>query len=175
MKRIKDYRWAMSFLLVIMALLIWKQHIGIKALTISVTNLKEMLLLVPPIFILMGLMDVWIPKDTLTKYMGEKSGVIGYFLALILGTIAAGALYLAFPIGLMLMKKGARLSVVLFFLGVWSTCKLPVLLFEIASLGLPFTLIHLAVNLPFSLLFALLIEKTEKPEDIKKIREKRLG
>lgn len=172
MKQVKRYRWSLALVLVIAALFIWKRSVGVAAFTLSVTNLKEMLLLVPPIFVLMGLMDVWIPKETLTKYMGKGSGITGYLIALVLGSVAAGALYIAFPIASLLMKKGARLSIVLFFLGVWSTSKLPVLLFEIASLGLPFTLIHLSVNLPLSLLFAFLIEKTEKAENVEAIREK---
>ncbi|MGO3609631.1 MAG: permease [Enterococcus sp.] len=172
MKQVKRYRWSIILFMVIAALVIWKRPIGVDAFMISVTNLKEMLLLVPPIFVLMGLMDVWIPKETLTKYMGKGSGVLGYLIALVLGSVAAGALYIAFPIASLLMKKGTRLSIVLFFLGVWSTSKLPVLLFEIASLGLPFTLIHVGVNLPLSLLFAFLIEKTEKTESVDALREK---
>ncbi|KNZ40872.1 permease [Acetobacterium bakii] len=160
-KIVKSYKWGIIFLLVMVGLYLYNQSLGIEAMSISLLNFKEMLLLVPPIFILMGLMEVWVPKETLTKYMGEGSGLKGLFIAFVLGTAAAGPLYIAFPIGVMLLKKGARLSNVLFFLGVWSTTKLPVLLFEVASFGLEFTLIHIGISLPLYLISAVLIERIE--------------
>lgn len=167
-KILKTYKWSIIFLAVMAGLYAYNQSMGIEAVGISLFNFKEMLLLVPPIFILMGLMEVWVPKETLTKYMGKGSGLKGLLIAFVLGTAAAGPLYVAFPIGVMLLKKGARLSNVIFFLGVWSTTKLPVLLFEIASFGLQFTLIHIGISLPLYLLSAILIEKTES-RDVSKL------
>jgi uncharacterized membrane protein YraQ (UPF0718 family) len=120
----------------------------------------------------MGLLDVWIPREVLTKHMGEGSGGRGLLIAFILGTAAAGPLYVAFPIGVLLLKKGAKLSNVIFFLGVWSSTKLPVLLFEVASIGLNFTLIHVGISLPLYLLIAYLIEKTESKETMQLLIKK---
>lgn len=44
-------------------------------------------------------------KETLMKYMGEKSGIYGILFSLLLGGIAAGPLYVAFPIAALLLKK----------------------------------------------------------------------
>ncbi|WP_373481839.1 permease [Acetobacterium sp.] len=167
-KILKANKWGIVFLAVMAGLYLYNQSLGIEAMGISLLNFKEMLLLVPPIFVLMGLMEVWVPKETLTKYMGEGSGIKGLLIAFVLGTAAAGPLYVAFPIGVMLLKKGARLSNVIFFLGVWSTTKLPVLLFEVASIGLEFTLIHVGISLPLYLISAILIEKTES-RDVSKL------
>lgn len=167
-KILKAYKWGIVLFAIIVGLYVYNQSLGIEAMGITLLNFKEMLLLVPPIFILMGLMEVWVPKETLTKYMGRGSGIKGFLIALVLGTAAAGPLYVAFPIGVMLLKKGARLSNVIFFLGVWSTTKLPVLLFEVASIGLEFTLIQVGVSLPLYLISAILIEKTES-RDITKL------
>lgn len=73
-----------------------------------------MLLLIPPIFVIMGLLDVWIPREVLIRHMGDGSGTRGLLISFLLGT-AAGPLYVAFPIGVMLLKKGAKLSNVIFF------------------------------------------------------------
>ena len=43
-------------------------------------QLSVMLMIVPPIFILIGLFDVWIPRETIIKLMGEKSGDKGMTL-----------------------------------------------------------------------------------------------
>lgn len=171
MKIIKEYKWSIVLIFVVFSLYFYNNSIGIDAVKITVSNLKDMISLVPPIFIIMGLMDVWVPKETLTKYMGKEAGAKGLLIAFILGTAAAGPLYVAFPIGVMLLKKGARLSNVIFFLGVWSTTKLPVLLFEIASIGLDFTLIHIFVSLPLYLFAAYFIEKGEHKSKISSIYE----
>ncbi|GMA98119.1 permease [Pelosinus sp. IPA-1] len=166
MKRLKAYKWAIIFLLVQIAIFFVNNTIGKNAFDITLSNLKEMLLLIPPIFIIMGLMDIWIPKETLIRYMGHGSGVTGLLIAFVLGTIAAGPLYVAFPMGVLLLKKGAKLSNVIFFLGVWSSTKLPIVVFEAASLGLNFTLIHIAISIPLYLLMAFYIEKSVSKEDI---------
>ena len=48
-----------------------------------------MILIIPPIFILLGLLDIWVPKQTMVKYMGEGSGLKGILLALFIGSAAA--------------------------------------------------------------------------------------
>jgi uncharacterized membrane protein YraQ (UPF0718 family) len=171
-KGFKTYRWSILFLVVIGIIYFYDHTIGLKSLTTAATNMKEMLLLIPPIFVIMGLLDVWIPREVLTKHMGEGSGGRGLLIAFILGTAAAGPLYVAFPIGVLLLKKGAKLSNVIFFLGVWSSTKLPVLLFEVASIGLNFTLIHVGISLPLYLLIAYLIEKTESKETMQLLIKK---
>jgi len=166
MKKLKVYKWAIIFFAVQIVIFFINQSIGKNAFNITLSNLKQMLLLIPPIFIIMGLMDVWVPKETLIKYMGQGSGATGLLIAFALGTIAAGPLYVAFPMGVLLLKKGAKLSNVIFFLGVWSSAKLPIILFEVASLGLNFTLIHIAISLPLYLLIAFYIEKSVSKEAI---------
>ena len=166
MKILKTYKWSILFLLIIFGLYCFKEKMGIAALQISISNLEEMLLLIPPIFIVMGLLDVWVPKETLMKYMGRGSGATGLLIAFLLGTAAAGPLYVAFPLGVLLLKKGARLANVIFFLGVWSSTKLPIVLFEVASLGVKFTMIHIGVSLPLYLLIAYIIEKTVSDDSV---------
>jgi uncharacterized membrane protein YraQ (UPF0718 family) len=166
MKLLKVYKWALIFLLVQIAIFFIDNDIGKNAFGITLLNLKEMFLLIPPIFIIMGLMDVWVPKETLIRYMGHGSGVIGLLIAFVLGTVAAGPLYVAFPMGVLLLKKGAKLSNVIFFLGVWSSTKLPIVLFEAASIGVNFTLIHIGISIPLYLLTAFYIEKSVSKEAI---------
>ena len=64
-----------------------------KALDSMAFQTKTMLLVIPPIFILLGLLDVWVPREKMIRYMGEGSGVKGTVLAFLLGSFAAGPLY----------------------------------------------------------------------------------
>ncbi|WP_243683779.1 hypothetical protein [Methanosarcina barkeri] len=101
--------------------------------------------------------------------MGEASGLKGVLTALFLGSAAAGPLYIAFPIAMLLIKKKAKLAYVLFFLGVWSTAKLPLLLYEISYMGARFTAIRIAVCVPLFLLFSLIIEKKHSQQKKKNL------
>ena len=166
MKILRVYKWALLFFSVQITIFFINNTIGKNAFNITLSNLEEMILLIPPIFIIMGLMDTWVPKETLIRYMGHGSGATGLLIAFALGTVAAGPLYVAFPMGILLLKKGAKLSNVIFFLGVWSSTKLPIVLFEAASLGVNFTLIHIAITLPLYILIAFYIEKSVSKEAI---------
>jgi uncharacterized membrane protein YraQ (UPF0718 family) len=118
-----------------------------KALEILSFQTKTLLLVIPPIFVLLGLLDVWVPRERMIRFMGEGSRVKGVVLAFLLGSFAAGPLYGAFPVAAVLMKKGANFTNILIFIGAWSTTKIPMLLFENAALGTRFTLARLAINI----------------------------
>ena len=166
MKILRVYKWALLFFSVQITIFFINNTIGKNAFNITLSNLEEMILLIPPIFIIMGLMDTWVPKETLIRYMGHGSGATGLLIAFALGTVAAGPLYVAFPMGILLLKKGAKLSNVIFFLGVWSSTKIPIVLFEAASLGVNYTLVHIAITIPLYILIAFYIEKSVSKEAI---------
>ena len=97
-------------------------------------------------------------KETLMKYMGKNQVYTeSYFL--LLGGIAAGPLYVAFPIAALLLKKGASIRYIVFFLGVWTTAKLPILVYEFSSFGATFTLIHVGFGLVFFYVMGVIFDK----------------
>ena len=130
-----------------------------------------MMLVIPPIFVLMGLLDVWVPKETMIKYMGEGSGIKGILLAVFIGSAAAGPLYGAFPVAAVFMKKGVKFSNILIFIGAWSTTKIPMLLFEIAALGTKFALTRLLVDIPGILIIAWILSKLLSKQEVRQIYE----
>lgn len=126
----------------------------------------SMLKIVPPIFLLIGLLDMWVPRETMIKLMGEKSGVVGILIALFIGTMSAGPLIAAFPVAQIMLKKGAKYSNVLFFLTVWASTKLPILFFQATALGLAYTIISNVTLLGVYLLGTIAIEKLMKKEEL---------
>ena len=120
---------------------------GSKAFALTVDNMLEMLSFLPPIFVLLGLLDVWIDRETMMKYMGEKAGLRGHLLAFLLGSAAAGPLYVAFPMAGVMLKKHASMMNVFIFIGAWSTTKVPLIMFETATLGFRFMALRLAFNI----------------------------
>jgi len=132
---------------------------GKSVLTIAESSFIQMIMVLPPIMLLLGLMDVWVPRETMMKFMGNNSGVIGVLLAIALGSVAAGPLYAAFPITGVFIKKGVKFSNIMIFIGAWCTTKIPTVFFELSALGARYTFTRMIVNLPFIIIIAYLIEK----------------
>lgn len=172
MDTIKKHKWSIVLSLVLIGMFIYNIDMGSKALNLSLSNVKTMLSILPPIFIIIGLLDVWVPKETMIKYMGQNSGFKGVGIALLLGSVAAGPLYAAFPIAAILIKKGARFAYVLFFLGVWSSAKIPLVIFEYTSFGGKFTFYHILSSLIIYLVGSILVEKVLSEESIDSIYTK---
>jgi len=129
-----------------------------KASEILSFQTKTLLLVIPPIFVLLGLLDVWVPRERMIRFMGEGSGLKGVVLAFLLGSFAAGPLYGAFPVAAVLMKKGASFTNILIFIGAWSTTKIPMLLFENSALGIRFTLARLIIDIVGIIVIAMAIK-----------------
>ena len=173
-KLIKRYRIFILLLIINVVVLVLFPNIGRKAFQMTNSNLIEMLSVLPPIFILLGLLDVWVKRETMIKYMGDNSGIIGVLLAFFLGSAAAGPLYAAFPVAGVLLKKGSKLSNVFIMLGAWSTTKIPLILFEASALGLKFMLIRLAMDLVGIAVIAYITEKALSTNDKNEIYLKAL-
>ena len=106
-----------------------------------------MIFLLPAMFILIGLFDVWIPKEKVEKHVGESSGIKGILLVMLLASIQAGPLYAAFPVAHILWKKGCSPSNVFIYLSAFTTAKIPMLTFEIGFLGLKFSLLRILITI----------------------------
>jgi uncharacterized membrane protein YraQ (UPF0718 family) len=73
---LKRYSFFIILLIVNAVILILNPVVGRKSIQITWSNIIEMLSIIPPIFILLGLLDVWVQRETMIKFMGEKSGFI---------------------------------------------------------------------------------------------------
>lgn len=114
----------------------------------------EMLLLVPCIFILIGLLDVWIPQQQIQKHIGEKSGFMGAVYVILLAMFQGVPFYGAIATAHLMWKKGCSMRNVFLYLGAYSTLKVPMLLFEVNFIGWRFTLVRAAVALPVFMFIA---------------------
>ncbi len=172
MKLIKRYKFFLVTLVIVGIITIVNMELGLEALSVTGYSLKEMIMVIPPVFILLGLLDVWIPRETMVKYMGHGSGLTGIVLALAFGSAAAGPLYGAFPVAAVFMKKGAKFSNVLIFIGAWSTTKIPMFLFELSALGTSFALTRLLVDIPGIIIMAYILSSLISKEEVEKIYKK---
>jgi len=158
MKTIKKFKAPILVLLVFIGLAIWMPDTAVRSSLVTWDYFKEMALIMPPVFILMGLMEVWIPKDKLQKWLGSGSGFKGAVIAFALGTLPTGPLYVAFPMTATLIRKGASITNMVIFLGSWAALKIPQLMVEIKFLGISFTLLRFGLTLLALVLIGLLME-----------------
>ncbi|MCD6321779.1 MAG: permease [Clostridiales bacterium] len=121
--------------------------------------IKFILIIMPAVYLLIGLFKVWVKKETVIKHMGHNSGIKGYVLAVILAFAVVGGLFAALPISKQLHDKGSRLGVIMTYLGASCVCRLPMTLFEASLLGWEFTAIRFLVSLPLIILSSIFMEK----------------
>lgn len=174
MKFFKRYALFILIILLDVIILFVNKQLGIKIFINTKSNFLNMLGVIPPIFLLLGLLDTWVPRETIIKYLGEKSGVKGVLLSIFLGSAAAGPLYGAFPVAEVMIKKGAKFSNILIFLGAWSTLKIPMFLFEMTSLGTKFAVTRWIVDVIGIILIAVLIDKLINSEEKQRIYSENL-
>ena len=117
-------------------------------------------------------MDVWIESDKMIKMMGDKSGLSGMGISLLLGMLTAVPVYALLPIAGLLLKKGGRISNVLIFLCSSVSVRIPLLLFEISSLGIRFAACRFVLNLAVVFVISFLVERLLSERDRQDIRRR---
>ncbi|BES63827.1 hypothetical protein SANA_02660 [Gottschalkiaceae bacterium SANA] len=129
---------------------------------------KEMILIMPMIFLLTVVIDILIPKEVIIKNLGEDSGFKGGILALILGSVSAGPIYAAFPVSKMLLNKGASIGNIVVILSAWAVIKVPMLANEAKFLGAEFMGTRWILTVVSIFIMGTLVSAVVKKEDLPK-------
>jgi len=158
-KYLKNYTWVILFVLFSVSSYLMGFKPGLSIYSNFTEFFIEMISFVPFLFIIIGLFDVWVPKEILEKHVGKESGVKGIFIVILLAMLQAGPLYGAFPVAYILSKKGASVRNIFIYLGAFSSMKLPMLGIEIGYLGIKFTVVRTLISLPLFILIGYLMEK----------------
>jgi len=121
--------------------------------------LLEMAAFLPLMFVLIGLFDVWVPREVVEQHVGRETGLAAIPWMVLLATFQAGPLYAAFPVAVLLRKKGCAPRNVFIYLGAFSAMKLPMLTFEVACLGWRFSVARTLISLPVFIGLSYLMER----------------
>lgn len=132
----------------------------------SMYYVKEMIQIMPIVFILTSLIEAWVPREAIIKGFGENSGFKGSIFSFILGSFSAGPIYAAFPVCKMLLKKGASVSNIVIILSSWAVVKVPMLANEAKFLGFKFMGIRWILTTVSIFVMAYIISKVVKKDDI---------
>jgi len=117
------------------------EHIvGLKsglALTVSVLPLLLFA------FIVAGMVNVLVPAQLISRWVGAESGLRGILLGTVVGGFAPGGPYVSLPIAAAMVRSGASIGTMVAFLTAWSLWAVARLPMEVAVLGWKLTLVRL--------------------------------
>jgi len=157
-KKHRNYVWVAAYVILTILSFILGFNPGKAVFTNFTQSFVEMITFVPFLFIIVGLFDVWVPKERIQKHIGQESGVKGIVLVVLLAMLQAGPLYGAFPVAYLLYRKGASIRNIFIYLGAFSSMKIPMLGIEIGYLGIEFSLARTLVSLPLFIGIGYLME-----------------
>lgn len=137
---------------------IFNKNLGMSVFNSTRSSFLQMLSVLPPIMLMLGLLDVWVSRESMMKYMGDNSGIVGILLSILIASLAAGPMYAAFPFTAVLLKKGVKFSNIIIFMNAWCVTKLSTLLFEIGALGYKFTFARLIIDIPGVIIMGYIVD-----------------
>ena len=109
-------------------------------------------------FVTAGMIQVLIPQEQISKWVGTESGIRGIMIGTVAGGLCPGGPYVSLPIVAGLLRSGAGLGTMVAFVTGWSLWAVGRLPMEVGILGWKFTLIRLASTFFFPPIAGLLAQ-----------------
>lgn len=118
------------------------QHIsGIKA---AMNMLVQMVPLLIFAFIVAGMIQALLPRELLSKWIGEDSGIKGILIGTLAGGFSPGGPYVNLPLAAGLLRSGASAGTMVAFLTAWSLWAVSRIPMEVGIMGWKFTVVRIA-------------------------------
>jgi len=118
------------------------EHIlGLKAAGILLMQIIPLLICA---FIVAGMIQVLIPHELISKWVGIESGFRGILIGTLIGSFTPGGPFISLPIAAGLLRTGASIGTMVAFMTAWSLLGVHRLPLEIGIMGWQFALIRLA-------------------------------
>jgi len=108
-------------------------------------------------FIAAGLVSVLLPRELMSRWLGEQSGLRGLMIATLAGALTPGGPFVQFPIVAALFKAGAGVAPLMAYITGWSVLGVNrLLVYEVPMLGWRLSLARMAASLVFPMIIGLL-------------------
>lgn len=121
----------------------------IQGLKFSGQTLLSILPLLVSAFIVAGLIQVLIPRELFSAWLGDQAGAKGIFIAAFAGGLTPGGPYVLLPLVAALYRAGMGIGPTVAYLTGWSLWAFGRLPYEIGLLGPKLTLLRFASTLIF--------------------------
>jgi uncharacterized membrane protein YraQ (UPF0718 family) len=141
----------MGGLAIVLLVVAWRkgesQHFeGLKAAGVMTLEVLPLLLCA---FVVAGMVQVLLPREMISRWVGAESGLRGLFVGTVAGGLAPGGPYVSLPIAAALLRSGAGIGTMVAFLTGWSLWAVGRLPMEVGILGWKFALVRLACTFFF--------------------------
>jgi len=107
-------------------------------------------------FLIAGLVQVLVPRELISRWLGTGAGARGVLVACVVGGLVPGSPYAVYPIVAGLYRAGASLGAVVGFVSAWSLWSVSRLAVEIALVDPKVALLRYAITFVVPLLAGLL-------------------
>lgn len=115
----------------------------------ALTLVVEILPLLFFAFIMAGMVQVLLPREVVSKWVGVESGMRGIIVGTLAGGLTPGGPFVSMPIAVGLLHSGASVGTLVAFLTAWSLWSFARLPMEVGILGWKFTVIRVACTFFF--------------------------
>lgn len=106
-------------------------------------------------FIVAGMIQVLIPTEMISRWVGTESGFRGILIGTVMGGFTPGGPFISMPIAAGLLRAGAGIGTMVAFMTGWSIWAVSRLPMEIGLMGWKFTAIRLASSFFFPVIAGL--------------------
>lgn len=158
-KNIRNYMIFVVFILFSLVSWLINFEFGISVWDNFLVFAIDMVIILPPAFILIGLFDVWAKKESIEKHFGQTNNPLRFVYSILLASTTVGGTFVAFPLANSLYHKGAKFSSIFTYVTAASLFMIPMTIMEAGMLGIRFTLIRLISSIPFIILGSILLER----------------
>ncbi len=100
-------------------------------------------------FIIAGMIQVIIPQEMISRWVGAESGFRGLLIGTAIGSVTPGGPFISLPIAAGMLRAGASIGTMVAFMSAWSLLAVSRLPLEIGLMGWKFSLIRLACTFFF--------------------------
>lgn len=121
----------------------------IAGLAIGVRMIIQLLPLLFAAFVVAGMVQVLVPHEVLSRWLGSESGLRGVLIGAVAGGLAPGGPYVSLPIAAALVRSGAGIGTMVSFITAWSLWAVARLPLEIGILGWRLTMIRVVCTFFF--------------------------
>ncbi len=109
------------------------------------------------ILIIVAIVLYLVPPDIITRYLGENSGILGFSIAAVVGSITLIPGFISYPIAAGLIDQGASYAVVATFMTTLMMVGIITLPLEIKYLGQRAAIMRNALNFVAAIIIGLAV------------------
>jgi uncharacterized membrane protein YraQ (UPF0718 family) len=128
-----------------------------RALVIALNSFFRILPMVIATVILIGLILGFVPKDQISKIVGEQAGFKGILVVAVLGAVLHIPSIISFPLAASLLKSGASITAVAVFITTLTMIGVVTLPVEIREMGKKMTILRNGLSFFIAIIIGLVM------------------